>query len=743
MKLKKHSENVKKRIATFVCVLVSLATVLSACAVLLASCGNNNAQKDSSFVRIEDGGKTLSVAIPVEDGTDDEGLYLFAIDIWSDSVGSSDKPIAEARIKGGEARAEVEIGDDLSEMLCKGYQFARKISENTYSPITGVYYVTNPRDVDEEASGKENKAPAPMKGAVGSVSQLLSLCAKSTVVTVELGDLMLGEYAENSVPYVWNGLTYYASEERLKEIDKTLRLYSDAGIYVYLELVQTKCASELPDKVKSIVFDSPAGKNGYALNMTSPEGASRICGLLDLISERYGKGGDYGKACAFIIGRKVNDMSNWYAGELSGEQGIRNYVKAMRAAYNILLSHTPDGRVYIAMDNRWNIADAVSFTARDMLSSFNNLAGAEGDFYWQVSVEANASDESDSSIWDDPMASGKSSFLSPSNLEVLGNQLGSDMYKCGGMARRIVLNRFNIGGYDEEARAASYAYAYYKCLSLGEVDAIVYGAMSDSDSLVVGAGLLDALGDRKKIADVVCNVDDENGIDLSFVSTLVGSKWDYLYKKFNKDAAVRHAVFTEGGSEHSNDETRTITDFSHGDSFGFVPSEGALFTELRYDDELERPVLYARLDPDHASGRAGIVSPVISADLLEGTGYLGIKARVSSDRSDSVITVIFSGVDNRGVEHIFTATTDVITNEWIEFYCDVEMFTDDIDKDTVKLAIFAEEADGLAVAELIGEAPAKSGWPTWLTVLLIIAAVAGVLAAFIVWFRKNYTFVRE
>ena len=81
MKTPRRSESTKKRIATFVCTLVSLATLLSACALFAVSCGNKNTQKDSSFVKIKNGGKTLSVAIPVDEDTDDKDLYLFAIDL--------------------------------------------------------------------------------------------------------------------------------------------------------------------------------------------------------------------------------------------------------------------------------------------------------------------------------------------------------------------------------------------------------------------------------------------------------------------------------------------------------------------------------------------------------------------------------------------------------------------------------------------------------------------------------------
>jgi hypothetical protein len=342
------------------------------------------------------------------------------------------------------------------------------------------------------------------------------------------------------------------------------------------------------------------------------------------------------------------------------------------------------------------------------------------------------------------LASGKSNFVSPANIEVLGNQLSADIYKCGGKERNIVLNRFVIGGFDEEARAASYAFAYYKCLSLGVVDGIIYGAMTDGDGDVAGCGLLTDGGlERKKIADVVSGIDDRIDTDLDFVSALVGSKWDYLYKKFSNDAIVSCSVNMSGGSQHSNDETCTVTNFSKGDSFGFLPSEGARFVELRYSDDLERPVLYAELDPKTASGKAGILSSAVPSKVIDGVGYIGVVANISSYSSESVVTLRISGYDNAGVEHIYTARTTVPTNEWTTFYCGVEDFARSVDADSVRIAVFAESADGIYLAELIAEAPEKEGFPTWIIVVLIILAVCGGLTAFVLWFRKNYTFVRE
>jgi len=753
----KHKEIIKnklKYIATFVCVLVSLATVMSVCSLTLSSCGKKSSPGDSSYVKVADEGKTIKAEIPVADGINTKEIYLFGLEIWQSTDKLSDiEPLAKAKVGGGEARAEIEIEGKLSEALCKGYLFARK-NDGEYLPVTGVYYVTNPRDARENVKGNEGDSTASLKGALGTASQLLGLGAGSTVVTVNLSSLMSETGGKGTIPYIWNGLTYYANRESIEELDRNIIGYTNAGIYVYLELVQTSSKAELPEKIKSVVFDAPSGKKGYALNMTDREGSARICGLFDLLAERYGSGGEYGRAEAFVIGRRVNDMSGWYAGSPAAERGVANYLSAVRAAYNILLSHTPQGKVYVAADNCWNVAESGNFTVRDMLSSFNNLASAGGDFFWHVSVEANSSDASDSSIWDDPMASGRSDFLSPSNIEVLDNQLSTDLYKCGGLQRHMLLNRFAVGGFDEDSRAASYAYAYYKCLSSGFVDGLIYGVMTDTDGDNSGSGLLTAENSmnfsvRKRIAEIFAAIDDENGEDLSFVSSLIGNKWDHIYKKLSGDAAVRATVYAEGGNVHSNESLGIITDFSKGDMMGFGPCASADYAELRYSSQLERPALYAPLSFKGYSDKAGVISSEFSTEILRDAGYLGITLMADSSGSEAAITLRISGKDRGGKEHVFFADTAVSANAWTAVYFDINDFIKNIDGETVTVAVFAGASDtvhkvsGLWLSEIVSEAPVNVEFPGWIIVVLVIAAVGVGGFFFVKWFKKNYAFVRE
>ena len=743
MKNRTRSQKNSKRIARFVCLAVCLATIMSMCALTMVSCASNDASGELTYIKVAKDGESITAKIPVSESIESKDIFLFGIDPWQNSNDLSDiQPLTDAKIKSGEAKAKIKVNGNLSEMLCKGYLFAKKESSGTYTPITGVYYVTNP----EAVSGKaEDNGSVGIKGAIGSVSQLFDLGAGSTVVTVNLSSLMNVEGGEGSIPYTWSGLTYYANRAAIDALDKQIRDYTNAGIYVYLEIVQTEAKEDLPERIQSIVFDAPKEKNGYALNMSNREGVSRISGMLEFLAERYGNGGNNGKASAFIMGRNVNNTVEWYAGSPEKEEGIFNYAKLVRTAYNILLSHTPDAKVYIALDNNWNVAKEGALTIRDMMIGFNNQVGSEGDFFWQVSIEANASDRADSSIWDDPNTEGKTDFISPSNIETLLNQLSTGMYKCAGAQRHVLLNHFAIGGTNEDERAASYAYAYYKCLSNGTVDGLVYDNLNDELTGILPTGN----GDAKKIASVISTIDDDSCVDLSFVSSLIGEKWSRLYNKYSAGAAISSTKKANGGNAHSNNGGSTITDFSGGNMFGFASSVSSKYTELRYSEDKNAPALYTALAQNGTWDRSGVISSSLNKKALKDAGYLGISVKVDSTESSATVTLRLSGYDKKDKEHVFVGETVITTNEWTEIYFDIKEFADSIDEDTVMISVMTRSNDkseattGLWVSKMVTEAPAEEGFPVWAIIVIIAVAVVGVGVVFFLWFKKNYTFVKE
>ena len=728
--------------AVFALILLLSLLALSGCA------SSKNENKKGAMLKKE--GKKISVTASVS--SDKRDVFLFSIESWqSPSDIKEMTPITEAKVRNREAKASFKVEGNLSELLCRGFVFGMEDSEGkTYEPVSDVYYITNPRSVHKGASGDPSAPAGDMKGLIGTPTQLSELGAKKTLVTVDIGRLLRGTGGEGAISFVFNGVSCHVDRKEIEALDTKIKAYNALGITVLLETVQTRSYGELDIEMRNIAFEGATGADGYAFNMLSRDGATRICALFDFITDRY-TSGENGRIGGMIIGRRVNSFARYYASGLDKETAVKNYVYAVRMAHNLLLSKDPEARVYAALGNNWRFAEVNGISASEMLTTFTNLAENGGDFFWQLCMEANASDNSNSAIWNDNLAEGDPRFISPINLTVLTDLLALSPYQFEGMQRNILLNRFAIGGKDEEKQAASYAYAYYKCLEAGKVDGLIYATATDSVAGTLKQGLYTYMGATsapKKLGVIFEAVDNEKIGDVAYISGFLGDKWNKLYGEYSSAAVKRIVTRSEDTSDHSGEELNILADFSEGDIGGFVPVS-AKYSELRYSESWGRPVLYTCLAPEFAGDSAGVVSSSIPLEELEEAGYLTFTAMINGSGDGTEIDIRLSGYDKHGVESVFVARSEIRSGEWIEMYYDIEEYIKKIDSDTLTLSITTRSTsadgsvNGLWLARVTTEAPNTEEFPMWIIWTLIGLVAAGGLTAFVIWFRKNYTFVRE
>lgn len=727
---------------------VFMALALLTAALLLSSC-SQKLESETNYIKVSQNGEKLEMKVTLtETGLDT--VYLFALESWQSPSDIIDMtPIAECKVKDDVAQLTHKVSGSLTAAICRGYVLG-KLENSGYKAVSGTYYVANPRDL-HKSKPAENLPLSNIKGAIGTPSQLLDLGADSTVVTVELSELMSAEGGIGRLQFVRNGYTCYIDRDAVERLDKEIKGYTDAGIYVFLELVQSKSYDELPEGLKCIAFPGATGALGYALNMTDREGATKICGIFDFLAQRYGNGGEHGKAEAFIIGRSVNNYTKYYAGESSPERSAQNYITAVRIAYNTLLSHTPYGRVYVAIDNNWNVSN---LNARDFLATIAGMADNGGDFYWQVSVEANASDASLSAIWTDSLVGDLPSFISPANIEVLSNLLATGQYTCNYMKRNILLNRFAVGGTDEEARAASYAYAFYKCLDAASVDGLIYAKHTDSPQGGVTDGLYTAptasnRSERKLIADIISSIDNLADGQVKSVGSVIGSQWDTLYGNHRSKTEKRDLTIVGQSAQHSGKDHVMIMDFSSGNSFGFngVSSE---YSGLHHSKELGYPVFYAKLTPESTSDSAGAISGTLKLEDVKDAGFIGITSMITASGTvEADVTVIITGRTGKGVEKVFMGTGRVPAGVWADSFYNITDFLKDVKSEELSIAILTTptsaggSVNGLWMSQITTAAPLSNGFPFWIIFVIIGVIAAAGIVVFIIWFRKNYTIVRD
>ena len=731
----------------------ALALIILCSAVLsIFGCAAKGTAESDYFAKLQKEGERISVKAPIT--SDKRDVYLFALEPWesTDSIAKRE-PVAKAKVKNREAKAKLDVEDgQLLNMLCKGYVFGM-ISEDgaSYSPVSDVFYITNSKELHEDGKKIDESAlTGNLKGLVGTPSQLVELGASSTMITVDLGELLRSEGGEGTLSVVWNGVSVHFDRAMLEALDLKVKGFTEAGISVYLEIVQSYSYGALEGRIKNIAFENAPRADYYALNMQNRAGFDAICGAFNLLAERY-SGGEQGRVDSFVIGRDVNNFGSSYSSGLGNQDAIGNYSTAVRMAYNILLAHNPSGRVYIALGNNWSVSDPDGIGAKEMLISFTNIAEDGGDYFWQLAISANASDSSNSSIWNDALATDSSQFISPANLELLSMLLSTSAYKCNGYERNVLLSHFSICGAAEDAQAASYAYAYYKALDSGKVNAIIYDDAIDGSNDAVKAGVYglgaNGLPQKKKLTAIFESVDNEKIGDIAYISGLIGESWNTLYKPLAKSAINREVIKGAHTAEHSRNELSVITSFEGGSSFGFAPIS-AEYSELRYSESWKRPSLYVKLEGEFDGDRAGAVTNSISLADIKKAGYLSIVSKIDADGSAVSLSIRLSGYDKDGKEIVYTATDEIKPNEWVEMYYGIEEFLDKVDEDEIRLTVLAGSSDGntpsaLWISKIATESPDKTPFPMWVIWLLISVVIVGGLAGFVIWFRKNYTFVRE
>ncbi len=732
---------------------VPVLAVMLILPLVLVGCSSKTDDDSDIYVKLINDGKKIEMAAPVSD--DKRDVFLFAIDRWQTASDiASMKPIADAKVKNGDGKASFKTESyNIYEMLCKGYLFGMISSDGKYyEPVSDTFYITNSVELNDNWKDVDLYSPdGDIKGLVGSPAQLMDLGAKKTVITVDIGKLLSGTGGAGKISVIWNGVTCHIDRNELEALDIEVKSFEAAGVKVGLELVLKTKPEELHEELKCIAFETATDASGYAFNMTNRGGATKISALLNFISERYSGNGN-GKVEALIIGKRVNDMAQYYASGLKSEEAVKNYLSAVRTAYNLFLAYNPNGRVYIALGNNWRAAQNGGLNANEFLTTFTNLAENGGDFFWQVGLEANASDASSSAIWKDELSSVDPRFISPANLENITDVLATSAYLYKGMQRNLLLTNFRIGGREADKQAASYAYAFYKCLDAKNVDGLIYGQAVDYEDDTLNAGLYSNDGvnipELKKIGEVFESVDNVKTVDVAYISGILGGTWNDLYDKHVDSAIRRHVTRESATANHSKEEISVLADFSGGSKCNFLRLSSE-YTELRYSDAWSRPVLYTALSPAFAGDGSGVISKSIDFKSVKDAGYLTVTAKVDSVGDNIAMTVTIAGYDKDGVEHVYKATNEVRTGEWVEMYYDIGDFVEHVESDTISLAVTVQstgadsEPTGLWISKVSAEAPDHKPFPWWIVWIAVGVAAAGGITAFIIWFRKNYTFVRE
>ena len=470
-----------------------------------------------------------------------------------------------------------------------GYIVALQSEDGTYSPIGAPHYIDNLSEL--ATNTRAYPEVASIKGLrVSSVSDALALGISHAVLPVSV-EAMLATNPASSLPYDLGGVTYYFDRAATEALDDKVASLSKMGVRVYLSIEVNTPAFMLPEQLACLGYrDAPAASH-YAIRVDSVESTTMMASLLSFLAARYTDAeGEHGFCGSFIIGNAVNLPSNNYSTspQVTRQEHIQNYANLLRIANTAITSVYSEGRVFASISNNFSIVPAglsiADVESSEFLAELCALTAAGGDFGWGIATDAYAYSHDDVTIWDDVLASGASSVLiSPTNISVLTAAL-SQAYTYGGTPRRLIIGNFAVASAESDTadahRAASYAYAYYKALEDGTVEALIYSNQFSDPTDTAGYGLCstDMSGNVLKRGQIwsVMRAIDTPDTDLAMnVCTAAGGVVQYMFSTMSENAAVKNIISGSGQSYISLPDGAKLTelfDFSGGDRCDFVAS---------------------------------------------------------------------------------------------------------------------------------------------------------------------------
>ena len=356
----------------------------------------------------------------------------------------------------------------------------------------------------------------------------------------------------STVSFSSGGKTYYFDKKQVTWLDRTIKAYSENETLVYLVIVITSDPSNPNSSFPLLVHpDAPTTPlphfATYAFDTVTADGIGAFTALMEFIADRYSRDDEkYGRALDYIIGNEINSAGVWQQmGPKALPEFIKNYMPALRIAWQAAQKSSAQTRVYTSLDHQWNEAyfpaDPLRFyKGKDVLDGLSALVKQTGDFPWNLAYHPYPANMLDPRVWDDPVTD---SFTTPKitfkNVAQLPAYMNQAAMKFDGGRRHIVLSEQGCQSpsnslADQKLQAACFAYAYYKVLAAGNIDAFIWDPQVDNreaGGLRIGLWTWDEdrpdviapPHEKKLIYDLFKNIDTSDSLALTdFAKPLIG-----------------------------------------------------------------------------------------------------------------------------------------------------------------------------------------------------------------------------
>ena len=322
---------------------------------------------------------------------------------------------------------------------------------------------------------------------VQMVDDALALGIHHAGINVSYGSLLQLAAGPGTVPFTWEGRTWFINEGYAKSLDRQISPLSEKGVAVYLILLAYPTNN--PAKDALLLHPAARADGKYtiaAFNTATPEGITLYRALTAFLAARYSNDGPNGRVWGYIIGNEVNSQFMWYnLGRMTVDKAADEYEKAVRAAHEVVRQFSAHARCYLSFDHHWNtsvpgISKEEAYPTQTFLDYFAKIAKARGDFEWHLAHHPYPDDLGNPRTWLDAAAlpTEHTPHITFKNLEVACHYQKRPELLWQGAPRRIILSEQGLHCLStpdgEQLQAAGFAYVWEKVVRQDGIDALIW-----------------------------------------------------------------------------------------------------------------------------------------------------------------------------------------------------------------------------------------------------------------------------
>lgn len=717
--MKNRVFNLKK--ITYITVLLALAAILSTFTFSVS--GANDESIAISKIILNKGQTELAfeISLPKEYVKENKSspLYLFEIPLQNTNNGiSSLEPVAEFKVN-NKVSLKLPFENGNSNRLYSKFAVAEKSANNNYIVVSQAHYI------DNFASYAQNTEPFPTgsskKGLkIHSFTDAQLLGVQHTVIDLPINEYMFGEMTSGATPFVFNGRTFYISEEKLLMLDHTVRTYTESGINVYFNVVLTMPKADYHSDILNLYCEGISPESTYfALNTKSETSVNIFSAFINYICERYTFSDHrYGFVPAVILGYEVNygkDRNDY--GSLAKEEYVDSYITAFRIAYTAMRSHYSEGMVYLPVSNNFALAlSEGTMSAKEFIDTFSNKISACGNIPWGLCVSPYPSQRDTVDYWNDSLAKDDitTEFITMKNIGILTDYMKEDHLTYNDEMRSIIIGEFALPGASNDdtsmtMQAAAYALAYYTADQNEHIDAFIYGCHTDNQNCLSSCGLWTSKSEdapvsaaKKPIYNVFSMIDTAKSQEVtSFVKqTVDNGVFDTIlsgkvkYKVFDDRTLITENSLSATEIKKGYKE-KTLFDLTAGKLCNFYPSDSTEYVELRPLSDGSGTMLYSKIT-DIPTEYKGIGNAIEKDYAFKDACYITVRLMVAAPVEASSINVMLrlqKNGDSQLDTVVLEGTAKITPNQWYDVTFNIEdiVKSSDGDIDLLKLWINTDD----------------------------------------------------